>query len=207
MSRVVVLLRGVNVSGHKKVPMAQLRQLAALAGLTEVATYINSGNVVGTLASGDADAGRRRDKSQGRSSRRERDVEPHALLERAVEGLLHEHLGFSVPVIVRTAAAWAGYLEQPPFADAIAHHPNRLMLGLSQAPLAVDVLDALRERAGAGERVAVHGGALLIDYAGGSARSKLTPNVLDRAAGSPVTTRNWRTAVKLGELLHPSVPR
>src|ERR1700742_592558 len=42
----VALLRGVNVGGHNRVPMAQLRQIAEALGHTAVATYVNSGNVV-----------------------------------------------------------------------------------------------------------------------------------------------------------------
>jgi uncharacterized protein (DUF1697 family) len=51
-----------------------------------------------------------------------------------------------------------------------------------------------------GERVLQSGDALWIHYAGGAAQSKLAPGLLDRVVGSPVTTRNWRTVLKLDEL-------
>lgn len=57
----------------------------------------------------------------------------------------------------------------------------------------------LRERATV-EQIERSGDALWIHFAGGSGRSKLTPALLDRAAGSPVTTRNWRTVLKLEDL-------
>jgi uncharacterized protein (DUF1697 family) len=44
--RYVALLRGVNVGGHGKLSMAELRAVFENAGMTEVKTYINSGNVV-----------------------------------------------------------------------------------------------------------------------------------------------------------------
>jgi uncharacterized protein (DUF1697 family) len=53
MSRSIALLRGINVGGNSKVPMAVLREVFAEAGCTDVTTLINSGNIV---FSGDATA-------------------------------------------------------------------------------------------------------------------------------------------------------
>ena len=44
--RCIALLRGVNLGGNKKVPMAELRRLVEDLGFTEVSTLLNSGNVV-----------------------------------------------------------------------------------------------------------------------------------------------------------------
>ena len=46
MKTFIALLRGINVGGHKKILMADLRKLLESAGLTEVRTYIQSGNVI-----------------------------------------------------------------------------------------------------------------------------------------------------------------
>lgn len=46
MPKFVALLRGVNVGGAKRVPMAQLRTLLSDLGYTQVATLLNSGNAV-----------------------------------------------------------------------------------------------------------------------------------------------------------------
>ena len=62
------------------------------------------------------------------------------------------------------------------------------------------VVDELREHATNGERIHLAGDALWIHYVGGVGRSKISPGLLDRIVGSPVTTRNWRTAVKLAEM-------
>ena len=44
--RYVALLRGINVGGKNKLPMADLRDAFTAAGCTAVRTYIQSGNVV-----------------------------------------------------------------------------------------------------------------------------------------------------------------
>ena len=59
---------------------------------------------------------------------------------------------------------------------------------------------ALRERCANGERVELAGDALWIHYPEGVGRSKLTPALIDRAAGSPVTARNLNTVRKLAEM-------
>ncbi len=176
MTPFIALLRGINVSGHRKVPMAELRTLCEGLGYTEVRTYIQSGNV---LFSGT-------DKSQA--------------VEAALEKAIAAHFGFAVDVIVRTAAQWPAYLKTNPFPEASAQEPNRVMLALSKAPPKKDALAALRERAVAGERLEAVGEALWFHYGEGVAGSKLSPALIDRLVGSPVTARNWRTVQKLAEL-------
>ena len=46
MNTYIVLLKGINVGGHKKVPMAELRELLSKLGFENVHTYIQSGNVI-----------------------------------------------------------------------------------------------------------------------------------------------------------------
>ena len=111
-----------------------------------------------------------------------------------------------MPVIARPAAEWSRLLANNPFADAAASEPNLVMLALSKQPPRAHTVDALLERATNGERVERVGDALWIHFAGGVGRSRISPGVLDRRTGSAVTTRNWRTALKLAEMAEASVP-
>lgn len=177
---VVALLRGINVVGKKKVPMATLRSLAEELGWRSVATYINSGNLV----------------CEARGA-------PTTLASR-LEAAIEEQFGFDVAVIVRTAADWRRYAAGSAFADAETTRPSHLLLALAQRAPPKDAARVLQPYCGGGERVAVRGDALWIDYASGVARSKLTPAVLDRAVGSPVTARNWNTVQALARMLEGS---
>ena len=172
----IALLRGINVGGHKKVPMADLRALCAALGWRDVATYIQSGNVVFAARGAPAALA--------------------AALQRAIE----QRFAFAVPVIVRTAAEWLLLCDGAPFGDAAAARPNLLHAALAMSPAQASAAAALQPYCGAGERVAVHRGNLWIDYCSGVARSKLTPAVLDRAVGAPVTARNWRTVQQLATM-------
>jgi uncharacterized protein (DUF1697 family) len=174
---VVALLRGINVGGRNRVPMAELRALCADLGWPSVRSYIQSGNLV--MAA----------------------VEPAPELEARLEQAIPARFGITVPVIARSADMWRGYTEANPFPRAAAAAPNLVMLALSKRPPADDAVEALRDRADAGERVERVGDAIWIDYREGVARSRVAPSQLDRWVGSPVTTRNWRTVLALREML------
>jgi uncharacterized protein (DUF1697 family) len=176
MKRWVALLRAVNVGG-RKLPMAELRALCAELGWSDVATYIQSGNLV---FSADGKAG---------------------ALEAALERAIEKKFAMKVPVIVRDARQLRACLDDNPFPRAARETPNRLLLLLSKRPPAADSADALEARAGAGERVGRAGGGLWICYPEGMARSKLTPSLIDRIVGSPATGRNHRTIVRLLDML------
>lgn len=174
--RWIGLLRGVNVGGRTRVPMAELRTLAAGLGWREVETYIQSGNLVFA--------------ADGKG----------AALESRLERALSAEMGVETAVMVRSAAEWKGLIAANPFRQASEKEPNRVLIGLSKQPLAAEAGEALQAKAADGERVEAAGGALWFHYPAGVGRSKLSPSLIDRLAGSPVTARNWRTALKLAEM-------
>ena len=176
-TRMVALLRGINVGGHRKVPMAELRALAQQAGLGDVETYIQSGNVVFTSAKA-----------------------PEAVAT-TLEAAIEKKFGFFVDVVVRTQAQWAKYAAGSPYPQAAAERPNLLHLALSRKPPVKGAAEALQARCTGGETLTLVGDALWVDFAGGVARSKLTPAALDKALGSTVTARNWKTVQQLAVLL------
>ena len=172
----LALLRGINVGGRNKLPMDELRAVCAGLAWKSVGTYIQSGNLV--FRSKDAPA------------------TLEAELEEAIEG----HFGLTIPVLVRTARAWEGLLRGNPFPEAGEAEPSRVVLALSKRAPQKGAAEALSERAVDGERVVRVGAALWIHHPKGVGRSKLTPALLDRLVGSPVTARNWRTVQALATL-------
>jgi uncharacterized protein (DUF1697 family) len=170
------LLRAVNVGG-RKLPMAELREICSALAWAKVETYIQSGNIV-FEAGGDP-----------------------ANLETELEASLERKLGFAVPVMIRSRGQWDAIVAANPFAEAAAEEPNRLLAGIAKAKLAPRAAEAIAAKAVAGERVAQAGGTLWFHYPAGVGASKLTPSLIDRCAGSPVTARNWRTLLKLQEMV------
>jgi uncharacterized protein (DUF1697 family) len=176
MGKLIALLRGVNVGARTRVPMAELKPLCATLGWRNVETYIQSGNVVF-----------------------EADEAP-AALEAQLETALEARFGLSTAVMVRSAAAWRAYAGQCPFREAAEKEANLVLLGVCKRPPRPESAGEIEARGANGERVAIAGDALWFHYAGGVGPSKLSPSLIDRLAGAPVTARNWRTVLKLKEM-------
>ncbi|WP_435746602.1 DUF1697 domain-containing protein [Microbacterium sp. PMB16] len=175
MSRSVLLLRAVNVSGRNTVPMARLREvLAAETDLADVSTYIASGNVICATPS-----------------------KPTAACA-AVQQAIAAEFGVDTPVIHRTHAQLVESEKAQPFPEGEEKFVHAMFLAGSPKAGAVA---ALEERRQPDERLALLGDDLWIDYGPGGVHStKLTKAVLDRALGVAGTARNLRTTRKLIEL-------
>lgn len=176
----IALLRGINVGGHNKIPMSELRSLCGELGWGDVQTYIQSGNLVFSAA-----------KST-------------ATLQRELERSIERHFGLEIAVMVRSANDWAAYVDGNPFPEVARQEPKLLALGLAKSALKPNALKDLRERAVDGEQLAQNHDALWVHFVKGVAKSKLTPSLVARLAGSPVTMRNWRTVLKLQEMAQQS---
>jgi uncharacterized protein (DUF1697 family) len=173
----IALLRGINVGGHNKIPMADLRSACGDLGWEDVRTYIQSGNLI--LKAGGPAAG----------------------LENELEQAIVQRFGLSISVIVRAGADWARYVADNPFPEESLTEPNFVQLGLSKATPKSGAAEELQSRAAHGERVVLVGDGLWIHYQAGVGKSKLSPALVDRVVGSPVTGRNWRTVLKVNEMV------
>src|SRR5436190_10302016 len=92
MTAFVSLFRGINVGGHHKIRMDELKELHESLGLRDVLPYIQSGNVV--FQSDDGDVAR---------------------LRKEIEDGFEKKFGFHVEVIVRTSAELREIIEKNPF--------------------------------------------------------------------------------------------
>lgn len=175
MVKHIALLRGINVGGHRRVPMAELRALVASLGHTEVASYIQSGNLVfGATAE-------------------------ESSIVVALEAAIEKTFGFAVPVIVRSNEEMAAVAAAHPLVDAAAH-PRRAMVAFLDRVPEVDPATVIEADAYLPDRFTITGREVFLDYPNGSARSKLTHSLLERTLGVRATLRNWNTVTKLVEL-------
>lgn len=170
----LALLRGVNVGGHGKVAMGDLRGLAAGLGLREAQTVLQSGNLVF--------------RSAVRSSSR---------LEAVLESEIAGRLALQTSVFIRTAGEWAALVAANPFPGEAARAPSRVVVFLlKSAPLA-DGVAALRAALTGAETVAVEDRQLYAFYPENIGRSRLTGALVERKLGTLATARNWNTVLRL----------
>ena len=177
----VALLRGINVGGHNKVPMASLRSGLADAGLTDVRTYIASGNVV------------LRVPEDGGPVTREHVAE-------VVSRTLRDRLGVTVSVLVRSAPEVVGIAAEIPVPWVDDPTMRAEVLYLFDDVDEPEVVDRLPLAPGIDEAHYTPGAVLWA-----IPRAQVTRSGLPRIIGTPLyarlTMRNIRTARRLAAMV------
>ena len=172
MTVMVALLRGVNVGGATRVPMADLRRIVAETGYRDARTYVNSGNVVLT-----ADAG---------------DTEQVAARLRAACAVAFP---CAPDVVVRTREELRGVVDGNPFLDRDddpTHHHVVFLPGAAPAR-------APEVAVTPPEDLAPRGRDLYLYLPDGMGRSRLAARLAGRS-GPGGTARNWRTVTTLAAM-------
>lgn len=173
----VALLRGINVGAKNRVKMSDLIEVFSGAGCVDVRAYIQSGNLVFGASKKVAEA-----------------------LPRTAAAAIAERFGFRVPVVLRSAEQMRKTALGNPYLKAGAE-PAGLFVGfLADTPdrRAVAGLDPQRSP---GDRYEVRGGDIYMHLTTGAADTKLTNAYFDSALKTICTVRNWRTVLKLVEMV------
>lgn len=173
----VALLRGINVGGKHKVPMARLRTLCAELGLGQVETYINSGNVVF-----------------------EDEDEDEAALAARLEAAIEQEFGFAARALVRTGADVVAIAAAIPTDwandDTMKTDVVYLLDGVDPAEASAQ----LRPRDGIDTVRLAEGAVIWMVARGDAARSGLQ-NILGTPLYQQATVRNVNTARKLAGMV------
>ncbi|MDI3390102.1 DUF1697 domain-containing protein [Streptomyces sp. B-S-A8] len=178
MTIYAVLLRGINVGGHKKVPMAELRSLLSDMGFAGVRTHLQSGNAVFDSDHGDEDS-----------------------LAADISTALAEHFGFAMDVLVRNGDYLRAVADACPYpADEL--EPKQLHVTYFSEHVRPEQLASVDPLAYAPEDYKVGDRALYLYAPDGLGRSKLAPALARPSLmkGVIATSRNWNTVLKLVEL-------
>jgi uncharacterized protein (DUF1697 family) len=155
--------------------MPKLRSALEDAGFEDVATYVQSGNIV--LSSGDS----------------------AAKVARGVERLIKKEFGLEIPVVIRTRAQLAAVVKRNPLGK-VAKNPKRYQVSFLEKKPTAALVRKLEEVAAPTERVVAHGREIYAWHPEGVARSKLWAALAGKGLGVTATARNWTTVTKLLEL-------
>jgi uncharacterized protein (DUF1697 family) len=175
VSRRILLLRGINLGPNRRIAMPRLRETLTDAGLKDVRTYVQSGNVVV-------------------SSKQAPDE-----LARECERAIVEAFGFEVDVVARTRDELAAVVELNPLAP-VATNPKRYQVSFLSAEPDPAMIEALAGLAADSERLVAAGRELYAWHPEGVARSKLWNRLAGRGLGVTATARNWTTVTTLLEM-------
>ncbi len=169
----VALLRGINLGARNKVPMPELRGVLEDAGLGDVRTYIQSGNVLFTKQAKD-----------------------RAALTRKLEREVKKAFGVDAPVVLRTFAEIRKVAGARPFGKDTSDMHVTFLVGKPKAAAvrAVRALDI------APDQVKVAGEDVFVKLPNGVQGAKLGGALLEKTIGGPGTMRTFRTVAKLAEM-------
>ena len=176
MTTYIALLRGINVSGHNLIKMAELKRMFEALGFSRVQTFIQSGNVLFESA------------------------EEAAELRPRIEQAITATFGMTVPVVLRTAAQLEQVITACPFpADSLPEGETLYVALLMDEPNQ-EGIERLRASVNGIDDFQVVGRELYMLYRQPIHKSKLTNNLSERKLGTIATTRNWQTINKLDAL-------
>ncbi len=174
----ISILRGINVSGQKKIKMVDLKALYEAQGLKSVVTYIQSGNVIFET------------KSANKSD-----------LKKSLEKAIEDKYAFHVPVDIRTNPELKDILDNCPYEEAKSEeNGTKVLVTFLQSTPSIQKQELLLDYAKSPERLAIQGGEVYLYCPNGYGKSKLTNTFIENKLSISATTRNWKSVKKLYEL-------
>lgn len=177
MAIYISMLRGINVSGHKRIKMDQLRKSFEALGFAQVKTYIQSGNVV---------------FKTGKTST--------SALSKKIEEKILGDFGFSVSVVSKSSDEMGKTIANNPFLKEPGVDREKLHVTfMSEAP-APAALKKLAELMAAPDQLRCFGSELFFYLPNGVSKSVLMNKPVDRLLAVVITTRNWRTVNSLYQM-------
>jgi uncharacterized protein (DUF1697 family) len=179
MKTYIALLRGINVSGQKKIRMVDLKAHLEELGWEGIHIYIQSGNIV--FKSTD---------------------DNHAQLAQKIKQKLHDKYGFDVPTLVLSPQELMHIIHNNPFTRDPETALDRLYVTFLFRTPRADLSSKLQEPEQTNEQFVFDGEIIFLYYPDGYGRAVMNNNAFEKALQVEATTRNWKTVNKLCEMTH-----
>lgn len=179
MSKYIALLRGINVGGHKKIIMADLKILFQKLGFSDVASYIQSGNII--------------------FQSKERDINK---LENQIEQTIENVYGFRVPVLVITNLKLQKIVSKNPFKPFGKDEYSKIYYVFLKDVPQRKLVELFNEMEFQNERFFIQRDYIYLKCLAGMGKAKLSTNVFEQKLGVSATARNHKTTLKLLELAY-----
>lgn len=177
MSKFIALLRGINVSGQKKIKMSDLKTLFEETGFQSVETYIQSGNVIFSA----------KEKSKSK-------------LEDKISSAIKSKFGFDVRIIVVTPDEIEYVIKNNPFIKKKKETEKLYVTFLSEKPLTVNTDKLSSIDYSPEEYIIIDGTYIYLFVPNGYGKAKLSNNLFENKLKVLGTTRNLKTIKTLLEI-------
>jgi len=177
MKTFIALLRGINVSGQKKIKMADLRAMLEKMPFQDVQTYIQSGNIVLKSA--------------------EKEI---ALIETEINKMLAKTFGYEVPVLVKSKEEFEQIIKGNPYTAKADLEAKKIYFALLKSAPNATAVAGLDQAQYPHELFQIAKNCVYLNCTKGAGKAKLNNNIIERKLKVVATTRNYRTMTKLLEL-------
>ena len=172
--RYVAFLRGINVGGHHKVPMADLRKELEELGLKKVETLLNSGNVIFDSGS-----------------------ENHESLEKMISRSLEKSFGFPVPTIIRTSDMICQLINDTPFQDVKITKDIRLYVSFLKKNTQSELKLPWASSDNSYKIIYKRDKTILSILDVSVSKTPHAMKTVEKFFGTDITTRNWKTIERI----------
>lgn len=177
----VAFLRGINVGGHHKVPMAELRIELEKLNLENVLTILNSGNIIFDTSNDNL-----------------------TNLEKTISGHLEKSFYFPVPTIIRRSETILGLLSNNPFKDEKLTKDTRLYVSFLQKNTETDLKTPWISAENSFKIIGKNANTIFSVLDLSMSKTPKAMGALERYFGKDITTRNWKTIERIGKKLEGS---
>ncbi len=174
----ISLLRGVNVGGQNRVPMAELCRLYEDSNLLQPETYVQSGNVVFLSAEPDA-----------------------SKLSAMIEKGIRKRFGHAIYVFIRAAPDFDKLVRGNPFLQGRREDPTKLHVTFLHRAPAEQQLNSLKHPGNCPDEFMPRGREVFLFCPRGYGRTRLSNTFFENKLRVPATTRNWRTVLALHRMV------
>lgn len=171
MTKYIALLRGINVGGHNKVPMAQLRECLTKAGFSNVSTYIQSGNIF-----------------------LQADENSPSIIATQIQTLVEQEFGVTVPVIVKQRRELQQILDNCPWDTEKKEQAYFVILNTIPNK---NVVAIAQEKVYENDEYLIIKDCIYLYPKKGYGRSKFKMNYFEKILETHATARNYKTMLKL----------
>ncbi len=181
MKTYIALLRGINVSGQKKIKMVDLKTMFEDLGFYSVVTYIQSGNVL--------------------FESRQEDQED--VLSNLIKKGIEKYFGFDVPVLVLKRDVLESIHTNNPFLKRLENHEiedKKMYFTLLSGSPDPSAVEELQSNSYGEEEFVITSKVVYFFAVNGYGRTKLNNNFFEKKLKCSATTRNLKTVIKLLEL-------
>lgn len=177
MPTYIALLRGINVSGQKKIKMSELKELIKSQGFDNVQTYIQSGNLIFSYT----------------------ETEPQ-VLESKIKTAIAKAYGYDVEVFVTDRHEFLSIVESSPYSDDDRTDLKQLYYVFLMDPPDQEEAKKLNSETYAGEEFLITERCIFLNCFGGYGKAKCNNNFFEQRLNIRATTRNYNTVKTLLKL-------